>query len=214
MVPREIDTAYIKKFKAVIEAFVKKGFSFVIVTGGGVTCRQYQKALKEIRKVDSKTLDWMGINVTRLNAELMKLSFAKNVHDKIIIDPENVNVAIKDKIIIGAGWKPGWSTDYVAVKLAIKFKAKTVLNLSDIDYVYNSDPDDHKDAKPLKEISWKEFKGIVGGVWKPGAHLPFDPIASKLASRNKLQVIVMNGRRLANLSQFLANKPFRGTVIY
>ena len=52
--------------------------------------------------------------------------------------------------MVAAGWHPGWSTDFVATILAERLQAKTILNLSNIDYVYDKDPNKYKDAKKIK----------------------------------------------------------------
>ena len=114
---------------------------------------------------------------------------------------------------MGAGWKPGWSTDYDAVLMAKNNKADTIINLTNIDYVYDKNPSQFSDAKPLKEIDWKSFKHIVGDKWTPGLSMPFDPKASKLAERFKLKVAIINGKYLERLEDFLNNKPFVGTII-
>ena len=62
-------------------------------------------------------------------------------------------------------------------------------------------------------ISWKEFRKIVGSKWDPGMNTPFDPVASALAEKLKLRVVVMNGKNLPNLKNFLIGKQFKGTVI-
>jgi len=213
VVPEDIDVKFVKKFKELINSLLRQGFSFILVTGGGRTCRKYQKALRDIGSVSKNDLDWMGIKATRLNGELIKLVFQKSAYQEIVTNPEKVSGNIKDKIIVAAGWKPGWSTDYMAVKLAAKFKAKTVINLSNIDYVYDKDPKKFKDAKPIHEATWKEFKKLVGGKWTPGANLPFDPIASKLAEKEKIEVAIMNGRKMVNLRNFLEGRKFVGSVI-
>ena len=213
VVPEDIDVKFVKKFKELINSLLRQGFSFILVTGGGRTCRKYQKALRDIGSVSKNDLDWMGIKATRLNGELIKLVFQKSAYQEIVTNPEKVSGNIKDKIIVAAGWKPGWSTDYMAVKLAAKFKAKTVINLSNIDYVYDKDPKKFTDAKPIHEATWKEFKKLVGGKWTPGANLPFDPIASKLAEKEKIEVAIMNGRKMVNLRNFLEGRKFVGSVI-
>jgi uridylate kinase len=43
---------------------------------------------------------------------------------------------------------------------------------------------------------------------------PFDPIASKLSQKFKFKVIILNGRKLKNLENYLTNKNFKGTIIY
>jgi uridylate kinase len=47
----------------------------------------------------------------------------------------------------------------------------------------------------------------------PGLSMPFDPRASKMAAKLKLKVIVLNGKNLERLEDFLNNKPFIGTTI-
>jgi len=101
----------------------------------------------------------------------------------------------------------------VATKLAQVYKVKTVLNLSNISFVFNKDPKKYKDAQPLEKINWHDFRKIVGDKWNPGANLPFDPIASKLAEKLKLKVIVLKGADIQNVDNFLAKKKFKGTVI-
>jgi uridylate kinase len=87
------------------------------------------------------------------------------------------------------------------------------VNLSNIRYVCDKDPKYHKDAKPIKDISWKDFRKIVGDKWDPGANLPFDPVAAKEAQRLGLEVAIMDGRDLKNLDDYLSGKPFKGTTI-
>mgnify|MGYP001566942766 FL=1 len=157
-------------------------------------------------------MDWMGIYITRINAEVVKQVFSENSYPKIITDP-NKKVKTNKAVVVGAGWKPGWSTDYDAVLIAKKHNVKTIINLTNIDYVYDKNPKEFPDAKPIKEIDWKGFQKIVGDKWSPGLSMPFDPRASKLAARLKLRVAIINGRHLDRLEDFFDNKPFIGTVI-
>ncbi|MCX6719501.1 MAG: UMP kinase, partial [Candidatus Staskawiczbacteria bacterium] len=90
---------------------------------------------------------------------------------------------------------------------------KTIINLTNIDYVYDKNPNESPDAKPFKEIDWKSFEQIVGDKWSPGLSMPFDPRASKLASRLKLKVVMINGKNLERLEDFLNGKSFIGTII-
>lgn len=211
--PNEIDFKYLKQFRQVILKSIKKGNNFVIVCGGGRTARKYRDALKNIVKSTNENKDLIGICATRLNATLVKLMFKDKAYSEIIKDPEEGIGKVKQKIIVAGGWKPGWSTDYVAVKLAQKFRIKNIINLTDVDYVYDKDPNKFKNAKPLAQVSWKEFKKLIGGRWKPGLHTPFDPMASKLAEQLKYSVVIINGKRLNNLDVHLQSRKFIGTVI-
>lgn len=196
VVPENIDIDFLKYFKKIILNNFKK-FNFVIIVGGGKTARNYLNALKEFR-VNSKNRDLMGISITKINAELVKNIFAKNT---------------QKKIIFGGGTKPGWSTDYVSILMAKKYKTKTIINLSNIDYVYEKNPKEFLDAKHFENISWKDFRKIIGTKWIPGLNVPFDPMASAIAEKQKIKVVVINGKKIQELEKFLSNKPFIGTTI-
>lgn len=208
--PEEIDIKFLNEFKKVITKYLKTN-RFIIIVGGGRVARMYQGAIMEFgAKNDSR--DWMGINITKLNAEVVRQVFDKDSYSKIISDP-NKKILTSKKIIVGAGWKPGCSTDKDAVLIAKSYKVKTIINLTNIDYVYDKNPKEFKDAKPIKIIEWKDFQKLVGNKWSPGKSAPFDPIASKLAGKLKLRVALINGKKLEYLNDFLENKPFIGTII-
>lgn len=210
VVPNEIDLGFLKNFKRTLQKYLSTKRFFIII-GGGKICRHYQKALLEFG-AKSNDRDWMGIHISRLNAEIVKQVFVGSCYEKIIEDPNKKVKTTKD-IVVGAGWKPGWSTDYDAVLIAKNHNVKTIINLTNIDYVYDKNPKEFSDAKPFEELDWKSFEHIVGDKWSPGMSAPFDPIAAKMASRLKLKVIMLNGKHLERLEDFLNNKPFIGTTI-
>ncbi len=215
IVPDKIDTDFLASFKQFIIKRIEKGDRFILITGGGRTARRYQDAASHVSGIDDEEKDWLGIHSTRLNAHLLRTIFKLYAHPKVIkdFDDEQDEIDFNEKILIGAGWKPGWSTDYIATLLAIKHKAESIINLSNIEYVYSEDPKVNPGAKRYEEISWKEFREIVGNKWDPGMSAPFDPIASKLADEKKLKVAILNGKNLTNLNEYLDNKKFKGTII-
>ena len=210
--PGEPDAEFLKKIRALIISQIKTGRRFILITGGGKLCRQFQSALVRISRPTSKELDWVGISSTWLHADLVRLMFGRLANANVIKDP-NKKVPFREKVLVAGGWMPGRSTDDDAVRLAKIYSAKTVINLSNIDYVYNKDPRKFKDAKKIEAISWKDFRKIVGTKWDPGKNAPFDPTAAKLAQKLKLRVIIANGKSLKNLENILAGKTFKGTII-
>ncbi len=208
-----IDTDFLKGFKRVLEAHAKNGWRFVIVVGGGGTARHYQQAAGAIGEVTRDDLDWLGIHSTRLNGHLMRTVFRKIAHPVMFKDPTRVPKTWHGRVLVAAGWKPGWSTDYVATRIAKRLGGRLVVNLSNIDYLCDKDPNKHKDAKPICDITWKEFRRIVGSKWDPGMNVPFDPVASRLADQSKIQVVIANGKRLDNLDKLLRGESFVGTVV-
>ena len=208
--PGDIDLTFLKTFKHVLQKYLDAKRFFILV-GGGKIARNYQKAMLEFG-AQNNDRDWIGIGVTKLNAEVIKQMFEGNCYPKTVTDP-NKKVKTNKDVVVGAGWKPGWSTDYDAVLIAKNHNIKTIINLTNIDYVYDKNPNDFPDAKPLEQIDWKSFEQIVGDKWTPGLSMPFDPRASKIASKLGLRVIMINGKNLERLEDFLNDNPFIGTII-
>src|SRR3990167_5468720 len=210
-----IDVDFLKKFKLFISKQVKEhNRRFLLVIGGGKASRAYRDAAKNvIGSITSEDLDWIGIHTTRLNAHLFRTIFTDIAHPRIIENYEKRLRHWKEPVAIGAGWKPGWSTDYCATVLARDYRASVIINLSNIDYVYDKDPSKYKNAKKITKTTWDYFKKLVGKEWKPGINAPFDPVASQLAKKLGTMVIVANGKNFSNLNRILSGENFKGTVI-
>jgi uridylate kinase len=213
IVPNEIDISFLKSFKTLIEKEISQnGREFVIITGGGKVCRKYQDSAKAIVEPSKEDLDWIGIGATRINAELLRVIFGELAHEQVIVEDGAVSKATKP-VVIGAGRVPGHSSDFDAILMAEESGALTVINLSNIDYAYDKDPNKYPDAKKIEKISWSEFRKLLPEKWEPGLSSPFDPIAAKHAQDLGLEVVIMNGSNLENLSNYLDGKNFLGTVI-
>lgn len=219
VVPGNPDTDFLSKFIIMLKEWLSQDNErkLILVVGGGSPARVYQNAYSDIcQKTDSISVqndaDWIGIMATRLNAQLVKAAFGSLCENDVVYNPtENINFS--GRILVAAGWKPGFSTDNDAVLLAEKFNAKTVVNLSNIEKVYTDDPRKNPDAKPIDSISWKDFRKMVGDEWTPGKNCPFDPIASKKADECNMTVICAGGKNIENIKNILNDKPFTGTKI-
>lgn len=215
IVPEKVDTQYLSEFKTFILDQLNKGWRFFIITGGGAQARNYIDAATEVMgdKITKDDQDWLGIHATRFNAHLIRTIFRDQAQPAIITDPET-DVISDAQIVVVSGWKPGWSTDFVAAKVAQRIKAPYVINLSNITQVYTDDPRKNPDAQPIETMTWKEFRAMVGDEWTPGMNTPFDPIAAKLAQAEGQTVLVMEGKNLENLEKALNEGEFFGTVIF
>jgi len=211
--PDQIDIEYLKRFYNFIRREIKEGKRFVFVIGGGNLARRFQKAASEIVEVSDEDKDWLGIHATRLNAHLLRAIFYKEAHP-VIMDQRG---KLKDfdgyAIIIGAGWRPGWSTDFVAVQIAIDFGLRQAIILGKLDYVYDNDNQKFPDAKPIKELNWAGYLELIPNDWSPGIHAPVDPIAAKIAQKENLEVVVANGHDLENVKKIFDGQKFEGTTI-
>lgn len=211
IVPDDIDTDFLHSFRNLILKHAKRQ-TFVIACGGGRTCRDYQAAARDLGILSKDELDWLGIHAARLNGHLVRYLFGRHAHPQLVTDPGK-KITAREKILVAAGWKPGWSTDYMAVMLAKRLGAKAVINLTNVDYVYDKNPREHKDAKPFKQMAWRAFRKIISEPWKPGMHAPFDPVAARLAEKFSMEVAVINGKRLHDVENYLEGKVFVGTRI-
>ncbi len=213
--PEGVDFDFLIDFRRTIEEYLAENqeHRLILVCGGGGPAREYQKAYRQIVvEPAAEAQDWIGIAATRLNAELVRQLFAHHCPEKVVTDPTALTI-FPGRVMVAAGWKPGFSTDYDAVLLAKKFQADTVINLSNIAQVFTADPKDNPEAKALESLTWNEFRKLVGQTWTPGKNTPFDPIATDLATGNGLRVIVAAGRDLENLKKILADEDFLGTTI-
>ena len=210
--PDGIDVQFLKQFKSFIYKFLRKGFSFVIVVGGGRLARNFQDATSNIAKLTNEDKDWIGVHATRLHAQLLRTIF-RGIADPVVIDERHRVKKLTHSVTIASGWRPGWSTDFVAAALAEDFKIPKFIVAGKPAYVYSSDPSKNKNARPVTKISWKEYRKLIPKKWVPGSHAPVDPIAAKLAEEKKLTAIIVNGKNLKNFERLLSGKPFEGTTL-
>ncbi|MCL2175042.1 MAG: UMP kinase [Treponema sp.] len=215
--PGEVDTEFLKNFVSVIRSFIDADADrhFIFVVGGGAPARRYQNAYREVSANAFKNdeADWVGIMATRLNAQLVKAVMCEWCNQDVVTNPLEVD-PLTGRVLVAAGWKPGFSTDYDAVLLAERFGADMVINLSNIEKVYTADPKTDPSAQPIDKITWADFRAIVGDDWTPGKNVPFDPIASRHAQKIGLKVICAGGKDLNNLGKILRGEEFFGTEIY
>lgn len=211
-----IDTKFLLKFNE----FIRKKLSrrpagqFFIVVGGGSTARHFRDAGRSVvgHELTRDDLDWLGIHATRLNAHLIRTIFRDIAHPYILKHYEIIR-KVEEPIVIGSGWKPGWSTDFCAVMVCEDYNIRTLLNLTNTKQVYDKDPEKFQNAKPIDKISWNDFRKLVGDEWTPGMNIPFDPMAAKKAQELGMKVIILKGDDFENLEKYFKGEKFVGTII-
>ena len=207
-------TVYLSEFRAAVIGALdaSAGDKAIVVTGGGDLARDYQAAYcRLVPTASDEAQDWIGIAATRLHGELLRHAFSPDCCAPVITDP----TAVPDfpgRVMIAAGWKPGFSTDYDAVVLAQRFGADTVIKMSNVAMVHSGDPKLDAGARPLTHVTWGELARMSDGAWHPGSRLPFDPVATRAAARHSMAVI-FTGSDTGNLRAILEGRPYRGTMI-
>ncbi len=217
--PEGPDPAFLSSFVALVREHlaVDSERRLILVVGGGGPARAWQRAYRDARDSggapeDHDAQDWIGVMATRLNAQLVKALLGPLSPQDVTTDPTSLSIFM-GRVLVAAGWKPGFSTDYDAVLLAERFGATRVLNLSNIAKVYTADPKLDPSARPIDAISWAGFRAIVGDEWSPGKNSPFDPVATRKAAELGLSVICAGGRDLENIRRILEGESFVGTTI-
>lgn len=211
-----IDTDFLSKLNNFVREQLAQNQNrqFFLVIGGGSVARHYRDAGRDVigHELTRDDLDWLGIHATKLNAHLIRTIFRDIAHPYIIKHYEIIR-KVSEPVVVAAGWKPGWSTDYDAVLLCEDYNVKTIVNLSNIDRAYDKDPKKFPDAKPIDKISWEDFRKIVGDEWIPGINAPFDPVAAQKAQELDVKVVVLSGEDFENLEKYFRGEEFVGTVI-
>jgi len=187
-------------------------FKFVIVVGGGKTCRNYNEAATALG-ANNFQLDSLGIAATKLNARLFTYKIDK-VHKKIIENFSELDEIIEEgRIPILGGMAEGQTTDAVGALIAEKLGFEFV-NLSNVDGIYDKDPNAFEDAMMFKELSFNDMNFLVREkLLIPGQHLFVDPQAASILSRSKVKSYFLNGDHLENFKNCLREQDYKGTVV-
>ena len=205
------DLKFLKKFKSLLKGKEKIG----IVVGGGKIARDYVKASQNFSK-NQFWGDTLAVYATRLNAALVTRAFEDEACPVVFQDFESAAIASKEyRIVVMGGTIPGITTDTDAVLLAEAMDAKRVINVSNVDGVYDSDPRKNKKAKMYKKMEFKQLLTLANtsDKRKPGTNFVFDVIACKLAARTKMELHFVGGKNISDLSKAMKGNPHKGTII-
>lgn len=213
LVPDGPSKEFLHEFTQCILDFVKQGFRFCIIVGGGSLAREYQNVLRETPHYTDEDGDWIGIYATRFNAELVRRYMGDVAYSNVVWHPFSREMFDKNSVVIGAGHEPGNSSDLGAVLAACEFGSQRVVNLSNIDYVYSSDPRTNPNAEKISHISWGDYITLIPSTWKPGTSTPFDPVASRKALECNIEVAMIHGNNLQAMKDYIEGKEFLGTRI-
>ena len=215
IIPSDIDTVFLKKFKKTILKNTK-GYKFVIVCGGGSIARKYISGL-ENEKLSKKKFHQglLGIASTRLNARFMTYFFGNDANKGIPHDMKEVRNMLKiyDVVFCGAlRYAENETSDATSAKLANFFQTDFI-NLTNVAGLYTKNPLKFKDAKFIPEINWNSFhKMATKEKFHPGQHFVIDQTASKVIMDKKIKTYIL-GQDLTQLENVLQGKKFRGTLI-
>ena len=164
----------------------------IVIAGGGKIARHYITHARS-SGADESTLDELGIEVSRLNAKLLIYA----LQDKAYPHPptnlkEVAHAADSGLIVITGGLHPGQSTNATAALIAEKVRASFFLNATDVDGIYDSDPNKNKNAKKFRRIELKKLrKMLVHQESIAGGYDLMDIVALKVIERSKIKTRII-----------------------
>ena len=187
-----IDNVKILKDYAEFLVKISKICQPIIIAGGGTIARHYISHARS-SGADESTLDELGIEISRLNAKLLIYALKNRAYSHPPTTLQEVRHAVDDGLIVVAGGlHPGQSTNGTAALIAEKVKAEQFLNATDVDGVYDMDPNKFKQAKKFKSIDMKNLKSmLVHEDSVAGGYDLMDIVALKIIERSKIQTRIL-----------------------
>ena len=185
------DTKMLKDY-ATFFVKISKVCQPIIVAGGGNIARHYISNARS-SGADESTLDELGIEVSRLNAKLLIYALKNKAYPHPPITLPEVRRAVDSGLIVVAGGlHPGQSTNGTAALIAEKTKASEFLNATDVDGIYDSDPNKNKKAKKFRRIELKKLRNLlVKEDSVAGSYDLMDIVALKIIERSKIKTRIL-----------------------
>jgi len=190
-------------------------FPLAVTVGGGRTAREYIRLGRELGLTEVE-LDEIGIDVTRLHARLLAAAIGPPAPAH---PPETVRAAVAALVhaspVVLGGTEPGHTTDGVAALLAVRLRARRLVNATDVPGVFDRDPRSDPAARRLDRLDWKAFQAMVhrGAPGEAGQNFLFDRLGADLLARASIPLAVVAGRQLSDLERAIVGRPFEGTVV-
>src|SRR5437879_2133077 len=199
----------------VLEGFVEEGNQLVLVAGGGENARAYIATARKLGG-DESTCDLLGIQITRANAELVRLAIGSMASSKIPTTLSDLPHFVgSGKAVVMGGLQPGQSTNAVAALAAEITRAEILVNGTDVDGVYTEDPKKNPKAKLIRSVHVdKLLNWAMGGEVFAGRYELLDPLAIKIMQRARIATRFVSLRDSGNILDALQGKDIGTRVLY
>jgi len=187
-----IDNVKVLKDYAEFLVKISKVCQPIIIAGGGNIARHYISHARS-SGADESTLDELGIEISRLNAKLLIYALKNKAYSHPPTTLQEVRHAVDDGlIVVTGGLHPGQSTNGTAALIAEKVQAEQFLNATDVDGVYDKDPNKFKNAKKFQRIDLKNLKNmLVHEDSVAGGYDLMDIVALKIIERSKIKTRIL-----------------------
>ncbi len=195
---------------------------FIINIGGGYLSRAYQKLAKVNGEMDADDIHRIGIAASNMNAELLRSSLSDLAYPRVVsygLYEDLISAGLDfdwrgKKVLVTGPNHPGHSNDWNALRIALSLGINEVIDIKNVDGVYDRDPNKHEGAQRLSKLTWNEYLNIIGNPKEhvPGASYPVDPKAARDAQKAGARFCILGGA-LDNLKLLLEGKEFVGSII-
>jgi uridylate kinase len=215
LLTKELTSGNFRKYADVILR-LGKNHKIIVICGGGKVCRDYRDVAKGLG-ADNDQMDFIGIMATHLNASTFSAALGKSGY---LVRWKSFKDAMKEvkrnfgkKILVGAGYDIGTSSDYDAAALAGLVKADILINATNIDGVYSADPKIDTSSKKIDKLSYGEFEKIMSkNAQVPGEYRFFDWKATRIIKKYKIKTIFIDGRDPEEIIRAVEGKHHGTTV--
>jgi len=215
-----IDYNYLREFRDLLRENIALGKRFVIAVGGGQTMRNYMEhAIQQGNVTSESDLHWIGTAVNTLHAYMVKAFLGNEIceenvwkfTDRLIMADLPFNKPVQ---VVG-GFEAGRSGDWVALEVAKALNTKTIIDLKNVDGVFDSDPKVNQKAKMFNKLTWEKYLTIIGNPTehKPGGNMPVDPIAAREAKEYGATYYIIKATDFDSLERAINNQEFKGSII-
>ncbi|MEM2876028.1 MAG: UMP kinase [Candidatus Bathyarchaeia archaeon] len=200
-------------YKEVFRKMADEGYRLVIVAGGG----EYARGIIQVARslgVGEAVCDELGIEVSRINAELLISAFGEEAYPTVPKSMDELKIALlTNRIVVSGGMFPAQSTDAVSAIAAELVCARLLVKATDVEGIYTSDPKRDPNARKLDEVNVEELKRILfSDAAEAGKYELLDLQALRIITRSKIPTVIVDGRDPGNILK--AVKGFRvGTRI-
>ncbi|MFX1318299.1 MAG: UMP kinase [Promethearchaeota archaeon] len=204
---QELDLARFNQMASIVQQLKREGHELVIVVGGGVLAKKLVEKGK-ILGANRNALDRLGIAATWVCAQLMIAALEALAYPTPIMTEEQLmKLQETDKLLVLGGLHPGQSTNAVAARAAEIIGARVLLNVTDVEGVYDKDPKQSPEAKLISELTLDKLRKIVSSLTnEPGSYPLFDKRALEIIERAGVEIWFVNGKDPRNIVHAINNR--------
>ncbi|WP_457559114.1 UMP kinase [Candidatus Harpocratesius sp.] len=205
------------KLSKIVEILQEAKNIAAIIIGGGKIARKYIQAARKLNANES-LCDTFGIQASRLNALLLITALGSHAYPTVMTSPNDISqAALSQRILVSGGFIPGQSTTSVTFQIAETLEATDVIILTDVDGIYDKDPNKHPDAIKFDSLSISELEQVIYGTGgktqaAAGEYRIFDAVSLQILKRSRLQVRLTNGNNFSSLRSLLVEENFSSLV--